>query len=151
MAASSFRLNFAYNVIGALLPAICALATVPLCIHYIGTARYGIVSITWLLLGYFGFLDFGLSRASANALSRLTSSSERSPVLVTAFLLNLGLGTLGGLILFIAARFLLQHAFHTSGSLQAEAVSVAPWNRANGSGCRTPSPRRAPCSARSCR
>ncbi len=119
--------NFAYNVAGALLPIAVSLLAVPIYIHVIGTARYGVVSITWLLLGYFGFLDFGLSRASANALSKLTAVSERSPVLVTAFLLNLGLGVIGGLVMFFAGRLLLEHAFHLTGELRDEAVAVTPW------------------------
>jgi O-antigen/teichoic acid export membrane protein len=119
--------NFAYNVAGALLPIGVSLLAVPIYIHVIGTARYGVVSITWLLLGYFGFLDFGLSRASANALSRLTAVSERSPVLVTAFVLNLGLGAVGGLVMFFAGRLLLEHAFHLSLGVRDEAVAVTPW------------------------
>ena len=66
-----FSRNLVYNIIGSLLPIVSALITVPISIHLIGAPRYGIVSIAWILLGYFGFLDFGLSRASANALGRL--------------------------------------------------------------------------------
>jgi O-antigen/teichoic acid export membrane protein len=119
--------NFAYNLAGALLPIGVSLVAVPVYIHVIGTARYGVVSITWLLLGYFGFLDFGLSRASANALSKLTAPADRSPVLVTAFVLNLGLGAVGGAVMLFAGRLLLAHAFHLAGPLRAEAVAVAPW------------------------
>jgi O-antigen/teichoic acid export membrane protein len=119
--------NFVYNLAGALLPIGVSLIAVPVYIHVIGTARYGVVSITWLLLGYFGFLDFGLSRASANALSKLTAPTDRSPVLVTAFVLNVGLGTIGGAVMFFAGRLLLAHAFHLTGSLRDEAVGVTPW------------------------
>lgn len=98
MAQSKFSTNFLFNVFGSIFPIIVSLGTVPFYLHLIGTDRYGIVAISWILLGYLGFLDFGLSRASANALAQLghASARERSPVLMTAFYSNLGLGALGG-------------------------------------------------------
>jgi hypothetical protein len=95
------KANFVFNVLGTLASLVVAFVTVPIYVSHIGAARYGVVSIVWLLLGYFGFLDLGLSRASVNALSKLKSSSqeERSKVLITTFSLNLALGTLGGLII----------------------------------------------------
>ena len=78
-------------------PLLVAFVTVPIYVSHIGAARYGVLSIVWLLLGYFGFLDFGLVvGASVNALAKLkhASQAERSKVLVTAASLNLALGVL---------------------------------------------------------
>ncbi len=121
--------NFLYNLSGSAVPIASALITVPLYLSEIGTARYGVVAITWILLGYFGFLDFGLSRASANALSKLghASSSQRAPVLVTAFCLNVGLGLVGGLILYAGANLLLFHAFRIPPDLLPELRPAVPW------------------------
>ncbi len=114
-----FSRNLAYNVAGSLLPIVSGLVTIPFYIQMIGPAHYGIVSITWILLGYFGFLDFGLSRASANALGRLghATPAERAPVFMTAFYLNLMLGLAGSAVLYVAGDFLRIHpassAWHT--------------------------------------
>ena len=80
--------NFVFNTVGSALPIVVALVTVPIYIHTIGPARYGVLSIVFILLGYFGFLDFGLSRASANALGRLGpdgSRPDRHRVILTSF------------------------------------------------------------------
>src|SRR6202011_3165766 len=92
-------------------PLLVALVTVPIYIREIGAARYGVLSIVWILLGYFGFFDFGLSRASANALAKLVDAhkEERGKVLVTSLCLNLGLGAAGGVILYCVAGLVLHH------------------------------------------
>jgi O-antigen/teichoic acid export membrane protein len=120
---------FIYNLAGALLPVLLSLATVPLYLHAIGAARYGIVSIAWILLGYFGFLDFGLSRASANALGRLSDApaSERAPVLMTCLHLNLGLGLVGGLALYFGGSALLRGAFAIPDGLRQETLGAFGW------------------------
>ena len=123
------KANFVFNVLGTLASLVVAFVTVPIYVSHIGAARYGVVSIVWLLLGYFGFLDLGLSRASVNALSKLKSSSqeERSKVLITTFSLNLALGTLGGLIIYFAGGFLFEHLVDVPESLKPEIVDVFPW------------------------
>ena len=43
MSRQAFSANFSYNVLGALLPIVTSLGTVPFYIHEIGLARYGVV------------------------------------------------------------------------------------------------------------
>ena len=125
----TLKRNFGFNMVGAAIPVVTSLVMVPLYLHAIGAARYGVVSIAWLLLGYFGFLDFGLSRASANALSRLAHApaSERSPVFMTALYLNLMLGVVAGLVLYLGADLLLLHAFRMPADLRLEVAPAIPW------------------------
>ncbi len=126
---NKIRVNFLLNVGGTVLPLVSALVTIPIYIIHIGAARYGILSVVWILLGYFGFLDFGLSRASANALSRLGAAgpAERVPVLVTSLCLNLALGTAGGLALYFAGGFLLRQFSTMPGDLAQETLAAMPW------------------------
>jgi O-antigen/teichoic acid export membrane protein len=125
----AITVNFVFNLVGAALPLATALITIPIYISHIGAARYGILAIIWVLLGYFGFLDFGLSRASVNALSRLNTAGpqERSRVLVTALFANLVLGLLAGLILYLLSGFLLRRFANLSPDLEAEALAAMPW------------------------
>jgi len=53
-----------YNVAASLAPIVVSLATVPAQIHYLGEARFGVLAIFAILLGYFGVFDLGISRAA---------------------------------------------------------------------------------------
>lgn len=121
--------NTIYNVAGAASSLIVALATIPLYLHQIGEARYGVVALVWLLLGYFGLFDLGLSRATANHIARLRghAQADQEAVFWTAMILNLGLGAVGGLVLYFAGGPLLYHWLKTSPAVHAEAVAALPW------------------------
>jgi O-antigen/teichoic acid export membrane protein len=129
MTVRTLKINFAINVLGAIVPLIVALVTVPIYIRHIGDARYGVLSIVWVLLGYFGFLDLGLSRAAANALARLRDAPQesRARVLVTTLVLNLVLGVSGSLCLFFFGGYLLQHVVSVPEFLKSEVASAFPW------------------------
>ncbi len=120
--------NFALNIMGPVLPLLTALLTVPLYISHIGAARYGILAVVWILLGYSGFLDFGLSRASAIALSRLghAGPAQRVPVLVTALYLNTAFGLVGGLLLYGAGSLLLGRFANLPSDLETEVRAALP-------------------------
>ena len=66
-----------------------------------------IISIVWVLLGLFGFLDLGLSRAVTNALAKLRDApqTQRARVLLTTLGLNLGIGLIGGVVLYVFGGF----------------------------------------------
>lgn len=129
MKARQIKANFAINVVGALIPIGIALVTVPIYVRHVGVSRYGLLSIVWLLLGYFGFLDLGLSSATANALARLRHSSQdaRARVLVTTLILNLFLGLLGSVVFLVFGSYLLQHVFGVQDELKPEIAQAFPW------------------------
>jgi O-antigen/teichoic acid export membrane protein len=129
MTSRTLKTNFAINVIGSTIPLAVALVTVPIYVRHIGDARYGVLSIVWVLLGYFGFLDLGLSRSAVNALARLRNAPQqaRAQVLVTTMTINLGLGILGSLCLAIFGSYLLQHLLSVPDALRPEIASSFPW------------------------
>lgn len=125
----SLKINFIINTLGSVAPLLIALVSVPLYMRQIGDARYGVLSIVWVLLGYFGFLDLGLSRASANALARLKDAARdvRAKVFVTALALNFGLGLLGSLCLATLGAYLLEHVLKIPETLKPEIAQAFPW------------------------
>ena len=62
--------NSLWNLAGSALPAIVALATVPLLIHGLGLEGFGIVTLIGSVIGYFGVLDINLSAGSIKYLAQ---------------------------------------------------------------------------------
>ena len=52
-----------------------ALAAVPFLLHYLGQERLGVLSLVWVVVGYFSFLDMGLGRAVTVAVASCHSGS----------------------------------------------------------------------------
>jgi O-antigen/teichoic acid export membrane protein len=129
MSTRPIKLNFVVNLLSPMTRIVVALVTVPLYLHHIGDARYGVMSIVWVLLGLFGFLDLGLSRAVTNALAKLrdASQADRARVLLTTFGLNLGIGIAGGVVLYLFGGLLLKHFVTMPDEISAEVFRSLPW------------------------
>ena len=120
--------NIVFNFTGATVPLFISIVTTPFYLKVMGDARFGVLSLIWLLFGYFGLFDFGLSRATANRLAQLRygDPQEHASVFYTALMLNAGLGVVAG-----AASTLLHSPFRPlssgTGSLAAELPKALPW------------------------
>lgn len=120
----------AYNLAGGLLPLALSLITIPLYIGLIGEARYGVLAIGWLLLGYFGLFDLGLGAATAQRIASLGDggAQDRSQVFWTALAMNCGLGVLGGLLILpVAWLYFASSATSVEAALRPEIAQAVPW------------------------
>src|SRR6202158_1050639 len=111
-----------YNLAGSLTPISVSLVTVPFYLHLIGPSRYGALGLSWLLLGYFGVFDLGLSSATAQriAVRRNVSARERADTFWTAMFINLGFGAAGGLLLFVLSSYFFEKFFKIEAALRPE-------------------------------
>lgn len=55
--------NTLLNLLGYGSPLVVAVFSIPRIIQGMGTERFGILTLAWVLIGYFGLLDMGLGRA----------------------------------------------------------------------------------------
>ena len=129
MTKKPLKTSIAINFLAPLARIVIAIVTVPIYVRHVGDARYGVISIMWVLLGYFGFLDLGLSRAAINALAKLRQAPqrERARVLLTTMILNLGFGLVGAVIIFILGEYLLWHFISIPDALLPEVAKSFPW------------------------
>lgn len=58
----SIARNTTYNLLGYGIPLIFALILIPPLVRGLGTERFGILSLSWLIIGYFSFFDFGIGK-----------------------------------------------------------------------------------------
>lgn len=125
----SIRRNTTYNLLGSLIPLGLSLFTIPMYMRLIGEARYGVLAIAWLLLGYFGLFDLGLGRATAQRIAMLRDSTtiERAQTFWTAFSLNIGLGVIGGLLVWPIASYFFGNVFKIEVALRSEMQAAVPW------------------------
>ena len=111
------------------MPLVLSLIAIPIYLNLIGEARYGVLAIAWLLLGYFGLFDLGLGRATSQRIAALKDASAevRAQVFWTALVINVGFGILGGLLIWPVANYFFGSVFKVEEVLRPEMLSAVPW------------------------
>lgn len=117
--------NTTWNLIGQVAPMGVAVLAVPRLIHALGTERFGVLTIAWIVVGYFSLFNLGLGRAMTNVVAQrlATESSHELPAIIwTANLLMGMLGILGGVTLALLSPMIVQHLLKTPPALQIETI-----------------------------
>jgi len=100
--------NVAYNLTGLGIPLILAVVTIPLLIESLGVDRFGMLTLIWAVVSYFGLFDMGLGRSLTLLLSRKLSTNTTGDVnslIWTALMAMLGLGVVAGFLLYSTSFF----------------------------------------------
>jgi O-antigen/teichoic acid export membrane protein len=119
----SLKTDTLLNLLGAGLPVLVAIPTVPLYLQTIGQERYGVLAICWILVGYFAFFDFGMGKAVNQRISASPEQAEK--VLWMGLLLSGCLGILGGILVLLGG--VLLENIRLSQELLLELRSGLPW------------------------
>ena len=107
------------------LPMVAGVLVVPDLIHRLGTDRFGVLSISWVLVGYFGLLDLGLARGLTQYLAQQKSQgrgageSAFAARRVRRWMLVLGL--IWALVLLALTQWVTQTALKMPETLRDEA------------------------------
>jgi O-antigen/teichoic acid export membrane protein len=117
--------NAVWNLVGSAAPMLVAIFCIPILIRGLGTDRFGVLTLTWAVIGYASLFDLGLGRALTQLVaSKLGAREEQEvPTLVwTSLLLMALLGLLGAGILIVLSPWLVRSALHVSSALQPETL-----------------------------
>jgi O-antigen/teichoic acid export membrane protein len=119
--------NFMWNLIGTISPLALALVAVRLLIKGMGTDRFGILTLAWATIGYFGLFDLGLGRALTKLLAEKLGKGEYAeiPVLVwTSLLAMFLLGSAGAVLMIFVSPVLVHSVLRIPKDIQPETLQA---------------------------
>lgn len=121
------RQNFIYNLMGSILPILVGLITIPFYLKLIGADRFGVLSIVWLILGYFSLFNLGMGKAITVELSILDKTKFTSgQVFLTALLINIFFSVVA-ILIFYGAYLLFGIPIKTEPDILAELNNTIFW------------------------
>lgn len=91
---------------------------------YLGLPRVGLLSLIWVVVGYFSIMDFGLGQALTKTVAEAIAARDPDKVARlygTATRIQLVMGLVGGLIMAASARYLVSGVLKVPAPLQPEA------------------------------
>lgn len=105
------------------------LVSVPVYLDVIGIERYGILTVIWLLLGYFGFFDLGIGRAVSHLIARSEDKVgiDGRSILWTGLFSSLPLAFIGVILLYMISGFALSNWVKVTPLLYDELDRMRLW------------------------
>ncbi|MBW3630595.1 MAG: flippase [Gemmatimonadetes bacterium] len=117
--------NAIVNFLGSGAPLIVALVAIPLLVKGLGTERFGILTVSWVVIGYLSLFDLGLGRALTKLVAeRLgTQQQDEIPAITwTGLFLMMLLGIVGALVLAALSPWLTGNLLKIPPALQEESL-----------------------------
>ena len=121
--------NTGWNFLGLVLPMLAAVLAIPVLIANIGTVRFGVLSLVWVVVGYFSLFDLGLGRAVTKLLSELEiqHSLARVQSLCVTSLCIAGVAGIAGCMLVLLVYETGGFAHYLQSEMQQEIQSSIYW------------------------
>ncbi len=119
--------NVFFNLLGYGIPLIVAVFTIPIIIRALGTDRFGILTLAWVLIGYLGLFDMGLGRALTKLVAEKLGSNSNGdiPSLIwTALFVMLGIGIIVALFASMVLPFLARDLLKVPAYLKSETFTA---------------------------
>ena len=120
----TFIHNVGWNLVGQIAPLFAALVSIPLLIKGMGIDRFGILTIGWMLIGYFSLFDLGIGRALTQVLSEKLATGKHEdvpPLIWSGLAAMLVLGMLASLMIMGLSDPIIYSWLNIPAPLQAEA------------------------------
>lgn len=118
--------NSALYFFSLALPALAAVALVPVTVRFLGPARFGLLALAWAVAEGAGMFDFGLGRATVRFVADATTrTAERMKEIILASVFSqMAAGIVAGALLFALSPTLVRHVFRISPAVQTEATAM---------------------------
>ena len=119
--------NTGWNLGGQAAPLVVAIFVIPLLIKELGTDRFGVLTLAWVVIGYFSLFDLGLGRALTQLVAKKLGAQQEVeiPALVwTSLILMLIMGLVGTLVLSLLSPWLVHDVLKIPKALQPETLNT---------------------------
>ncbi|MES2149191.1 MAG: oligosaccharide flippase family protein [Pseudomonadota bacterium] len=119
--------NAGANLMGAVVPALVALGTVPLVVRGLGEAGYGLFALVSAIAGYFAVIDINLTAGSVKYIAEYSARKDAARVAETVcfgLAVYAVLGVAGALGLYLGAPALVRHLFQVPPALRGLATAA---------------------------
>jgi O-antigen/teichoic acid export membrane protein len=118
--------NVLWNLAGGGLPLIAGVIAIPPLVKGLGVDGFGILTLVWMLIGYFSLFDFGLGRALtkivAEKLGRHQTNEIPSLVFTAVSIVSM-FGVIGGVLVSLLSPLLTQSILKIPAALKEEALA----------------------------
>lgn len=118
--------NVAWNFLGAGAPLLVGIFAIPILVDALGTERFGVLALAWMIVGYFSLFDLGLGRALTQILARMLGQRKFGdvPALIwTAIFLMTLLGVVGGAVAAAVSAWLVSDVLKVPSELSSETLT----------------------------
>jgi O-antigen/teichoic acid export membrane protein len=115
--------NVLFNLGAQVVPLVAAVVAIPKLIAALGASGFGILTLVWAAIGYFGLFDLGLGRALTHAIAMRVGNGETDDlgaVTWTGLALMAGFGAVGAVALAAATPFLVERALNVPADALVE-------------------------------
>src|SRR5712692_6689840 len=72
--------NTIWNLFGQLFPMVVAVVAIPPLVRGLGVARFGLLSLAWILIGYFSLFDLSMGRALTKMVADKFGANEEHAI-----------------------------------------------------------------------
>ena len=117
--------NATWNLLCQGVPMAVAILTIPRLIRGLGVDRFGVLTLAWMVLGYFSLFDLGLGRALTKLVAERLGRGEEHEVpdlAWTGLVLMSALGLAGSLLVGLLAPWLVRGVLQIPGPLRGESL-----------------------------
>jgi len=118
--------NSIYNLLGYSTPLLIALILIPPLIKALGEERFGILSLAWIIVGYFSFFDFGIGKGLTKITAEKIGSNQNDQIpkiFWTSLLLMLIISVLISVCLIFLVPS-ITNLFNISDNIKTEAIDT---------------------------
>jgi len=119
--------NTVWNLLGQGVPLLVALLTIPQLIQGLGIDRFGVLSLAWIVIGYFSLFDMGLGRALTKLVAGKLGAGQTQdipPLVWTALVLMSVLGLMAAMVIAALAPWLVHSVLRIPAPLQMETLKA---------------------------